>query len=75
MKKDTVGPNRGSHVNVMQETFINNRATIGFCSIFGKFGPLITKRADVILFSSFFGSSPVIIKLHSHISKALRRKK
>jgi hypothetical protein len=27
-----------SHVNVMPETFRNNSTTIGFCSIFGKFG-------------------------------------
>lgn len=28
-----------SHASVMQETFINNSVSIGFCSIFGKFDP------------------------------------
>lgn len=75
MKKDTVGSNSVSHVNVMQETFINKRATIEFCSIFGKFGPSLQSKLMLSYLAHSFGSSPVIIKLHSHISKALRRKK
>lgn len=40
-----------------------------------KIWPFITKQAGALLFSSFFCSSPVIIKLQSHISKALGGKK
>lgn len=53
---------------------INNSTVIGFCSIFGKFGSSLQSKLVLSLFSSFFCSSPVIIKLQSHISKALGEK-